>query len=361
VTVLTVGLIIGKGLAIVILANLAGFSRGVAIRAGILLGQGSEFGFALLAVAITSGLLDLGISQPIIAAIILSMAISPLLIKHNKTIACYFDPAYRASLSQGENIIGAASSSLDGHVIICGFGRTAQNLAQFLSRVNIPFIAIEVEAEIVTEAREAGEPVFLGDSSNTEILRLAGIARARVLVISFTEIKTSEHIAKAARLLNSDIPMIVRTRDDRHLEQLLECGADEVIPDTVESSMMLAKHTLTALGEDQQSINEMLDEARAGHYARVRAFFHSADDIDLDTPDHHRMRSVEILSTYHAAGRSIDSLKCLQRIQIVALRRNGVSSSSPLGDVELLAGDVLVIEGLQDDIQAAEIEIMAGL
>jgi CPA2 family monovalent cation:H+ antiporter-2 len=153
----------------------------------------------------------------------------------------------------------------------------------------------------------------------------------------------------------------VRTRDDRHLEQLLECGADEVIPDTVESSMMLAKHTLTALGEDQHSVNEMLDEARAGHYARVRAFFHSADDIDLDTPDHHRMRSVEILSTYHAAGRSIDSLKCLQRIQIVALRRNGVSSSSPLEDVELLAGDVLVIEGLQDDIQAAEIEIMAGL
>ena len=361
VMVLTAGLIIGKGLAIAILANLAGFSRGIAIRAGILLGQGSEFGFALLAVAITSGLLDLGISQPIIAAIILSMAISPMLIKYNETIACYFDPAYRASLSQGENIIGAASSNLDGHVILCGFGRTAQNLAQFLSRVNIPFIAIEVEAEIVTEAREAGEPVFLGDSSNPEILRLAGIARARVLVISFTEIKTSEHIAKAARSLNNDIPMIVRTRDDRHLEQLLECGADEVIPDTVESSMMLAKHTLTALGEDQQSINEMLDEARAGHYARVRAFFHSADDIDLDTPDHHRMRSVEILSTYHAAGRSIDSLKCLQRIQIVALRRNGVSSSSPLGDVELLAGDVLVIEGLQDDIQAAEIEIMAGL
>ncbi len=361
VMVLTVGLIIGKGLAIVILANLAGFSRGVAIRAGILLGQGSEFGFALLAVAITSGLLDLGISQPIIAAIILSMAISPLLIKYNKPIACYFDPAYRASLSQGEYIIGAASSRLDGHVIICGFGRTAQNLAQFLSRVNIPFIAIEVEAEIVTEAREAGEPVFLGDSSNTEILRLAGIARARVLVISFTEIKTSEHIAKTVRSLNKDIPMIVRTRDDRHLEQLLECGANEVIPDTVESSMMLAKHTLTALGEDQHSINEMLDEARAGHYARVRAFFHSTDDIDLDTPDHHRMRSVEILSTYHAAGRNIDSLRCLQRIQIVALRRNGVSSSSPLGDVELLTGDVLVIEGLQDDIQAAEIEIMAGL
>ena len=361
VAVLTLGLIIGKGIAIIAITNYAGFGRGISIKAGILLGQGSEFGFALLAVAITTGLLSLGLSQPIIAAIILSMAISPLLIKYNEIIACHFDPVYRAGRSHYENKIAEASLGLDGHVILCGFGRTAQNLAQFLSRVNIPFIAIEIEADIVTEAREAGEPVFLGDSSNPDILRSAGIARARVLVISFTEIKPSEHIAKAARELNHDIPMIIRTRDDRHLERLLECGADEVIPDTVESSMMLAKHTLTALGEGQESIDEMLDEARAGHYARVRAFFHSIKDVDLDTPDHHHLHSIEILASYHAVGRSIDSLKRLDQVQIIALRRNGVNSSDPLTEVELLASDVLVIEGHPDDIQAAEIEIMAGL
>jgi CPA2 family monovalent cation:H+ antiporter-2 len=361
VAVLTLGLIAGKGIAIMLITRYAGFSRGISIKAGILLGQGSEFGFALLAVAITSGLLALGLSQPIIASIILSMALSPLLIKYNESIACHFDPVYRDSLSQAESSIAEASRNLDGHVILCGFGRTAQNLAQFLSRVNIPFIAIEIEADIVTDAREAGEPVFLGDSSNPEILRLAGISKARVLVISFTEIKTSEHIAKAARTLNRDIPMIIRTRDDRHLERLLECGADEVIPDTVESSMMLARHTLTALGETPQSVDEMLDEARAGHYARVRAFFHSVDDVDLDTPDHHHLHSVEILSSYHAVGQSIHSLKCLERIRIIALRRNGISSDDPVAEAELLAGDVLVIEGHPDDIQAAEIEIMAGL
>ena len=361
VAVLTLGLIIGKGLAIIVIASYAGNARGIAIKTGILLGQGSEFGFALLAVAITTGLLDLGLSQPIIAAIILSMAISPLLIKYNEPIACYFDPSYRDSRNKDEASIAEASRELEGHVILCGFGRTAQNLAQFLKRVNIPFIAVELEADIVTDAREAGERVFLGDSSNPGILRNAGIERARVLVISFTEIKASEHIARAARSLAPDIPMIIRTRDDRHLERLLECGADEVIPDTVESSMMLARHTLTALGENPQSIDEMLDEARAGHYARVRAFFHSKDDVDLDTPDNHHMHSVEILSSYHAAGRSIDSLKCLDRVRIIALRRNGISSNEPLVEVELLAGDVLVIEGHPDDIQAAEIEIMAGL
>ena len=155
--------------------------------------------------------------------------------------------------------------------------------------------------------------------------------------------------------------MLIRTRDDRHLEQLLECGADEVIPDTVESGMMLARHTLTVLGEDRQSIDDMLEEARAGHYARVRAFFHGTDDVDIDTTDLHHKRSIEVLPTCYAVGRRIDSLKSIDRIGVIALRRNGVSSADPLPEVELLAGDVLVVEGHPDDLQAAEIEITAGL
>jgi CPA2 family monovalent cation:H+ antiporter-2 len=180
-------------------------------------------------------------------------------------------------------------------------------------------------------------------------------------VISFHEAKASEHIALMARQLREDIPMIIRTRDDRNLERLLECGADQVIPDTVESSIMLAKHTLTILGESQDSIDEMLEEAREGHYARIRAFFHSAADVDLDTEDNHHLHSIDILGNYHAIGRPIETLNCLQKIKVIALRRNGIRSDGPLPGVELRSGDVLVIEGTPDDIQAAEIEIMSGL
>ena len=361
VAVLTMGLIIGKGGAIMIISKLAGFEKAIAIRAGILLGQGSEFGFALLALALTTGLLDLSLSQPIIAAIILSMAISPLLIRHGEAIARRYVPGYLTSLHKSKNTLEKSCEDLEGHVLICGFGRTAQNLAQFLNRVNIRFVALEIESDLVTEAREAGESVFLGDANNPDILLLAGMRRARVLVISFTDVKTAEHIAQTARELCNDIPMIIRTRDDRHLERLLECGANEVIPDTVESSMMLAKHTLTALGENQTSIDEMIDEAREGHYARVRAFFHSIDDVDLDTPDHHHLHSIEMLASYHAVGQSIASLRNLERVKVIALRRNGVTSEYPLRNVGLKAEDVLVIEGHPDDIQAIEIEIMSGL
>jgi CPA2 family monovalent cation:H+ antiporter-2 len=221
VAVMTLGLIAGKGLAVTLITAVAGYGRGIAIRAGILLGQGSEFGFALLAVAITSGLLSLDLSQPIIAAIILSMAISPMLIRHNEAIALRFAPEYAGSLDRVELDIASSYSDMQNHVLICGFGRTGQNLAQFLKREGIPFVALEIDTEIVREAREAGEPVFLGDSSNPEILRLAGIEAARVLVVSFTGYKAAEHIAKAVRELRPEVPLIIRTRDDLHLESLL--------------------------------------------------------------------------------------------------------------------------------------------
>ena len=361
IAVLTFGLIVGKGIAVMIIARLAGFERSVAIRSGILLGQGSEFGFAVLAVAITTGLLSLDVSQPMIGAIILSMAISPLLIRHNEAIASRFTPDYESEQGKSEASIEAACDGLCDHVLICGFGRTGQNLAQFLKRVNLSFVALEVDSDIVREAREAGEPVFYGDSSNPEILRLAGIEQARVLVVSFSDAHAAEHITHNVKQRFPDTMTIVRTQDDRHLEQLLDCGADEVIPDTVESSIMLARHTLQALGEREDTISDMLDEAREGHYARIRAYFHSFDDVDLGTPDNHHLHSIELFSNYKAVGKPIGDLNILQRVGLIGLRRNGVTSDSPLPEVVLATGDVLIIRGTPDDIQAAEIEVMSGL
>ncbi len=361
VMILTMGLVLGKGIAIMILTCWAGFEKGVAIRAGLVLGQGSEFGFALLALALSTGLLEIGLSQPIIAAIIISMALSPMLIRQNEAIANRFAPGYVSNHRWAEQDIVQACESTKDHVILCGFGRTGQNLALFLKRLNIPFIALELNTKLITEAWEAGDPVYYGDSSRSETLAHAGIHNAKALVISFPEVKTSEHIIREVKRLRPDLPLIVRTRDDRHLEQLLESGADEVIPDTLESSMMLAQHTLSKLGLTQTAIDEMLVDAREGQYARVRAFFHSTkDEVNVDNPDRHHLRSIEVLQDSYANGKPIESFKCLPKINIVALRRNGIRSEGPLLDTLLKSGDILVVEGRPDDIQCAEIEVMCG-
>ena len=360
VTVMTVGLIAGKGIAVVLISRWAGYSRGIAIRAGILLGQGSEFGFALLAVAIISGLISLELSQPIIASIILSMAISPMLIRYNEAIARRLAPEYAASLDGQDMSIGEACKNLSNHVVLCGFGRTGQTLAHFLKRRDIPFVAVETSSKIVTDAREAGMSVYLGDAAKGDTLRLTGVSSALALVVTFAETKPAQRIARLASEISPNVPTIIRARDDLHLEQLLESGADEVIPDTVESSMMLARHTLTAVGENRESITDLFEEARQDNYATIRAYFHKSESGGAELAGKHYLRSIEILDSYYAGGRSIGSLGRLQKVRVVGLRRDESTIENPAADTELRAKDVLIIEGRPDDLQAAEIEIMAG-
>jgi len=353
---LTLGLLIGKSLAVAIISRLAGYENGVSVRSGLALGQGSEFGFAILGVGISSGLLSLEVSQPIIAAIVFSMAISPIIIRHNGQIAKAIIRDYEAQRKQVESHIEEAGEKASNHVIICGFGRTGQNLAQFLKQSNIPFIALELDPELINENWDAGEPVYYGDSSHPEVLQHAGIDHARAIIVTFHDFNTSEHITRTTKKLRQDIPIIVRTPDDLHLEELLESGATEVVPDTVEASMMLAWHTLTYLGMERHNVDDMLDQARSQHYQRIRAFFHSQEDYEH--PEHfHHLHSIEITAGSSAIGRTINSFEFSAHSRVVALVRNSIRAELPEPDTVLMAEDVLIIEGSSNETRAAELEI----
>ena len=211
VIALTLGLLIGKSLAVGIITRLAGYENGVSIRSGLALGQGSEFGFAILGVGISTGLLSLEVSQPIVAAIVFSMALSPMIIRYNGRIAKILSKDYLAHRKAVESHIEEAGEKAKNHVIICGFGRTGQNLAQFLKQSNIAFIALELDPELINENWDAGEPVYYGDSSHPEVLKHAGIDHARAIIVTFHDYKTSEHITQIAKKIRDDIPIIVRT------------------------------------------------------------------------------------------------------------------------------------------------------
>ena len=359
VLVLTAGLMFGKGIAVMLITRLAGHQSGVSIRAGLSLGQGSEFGFALLGVALASGLLSPELSQPIVAAIVLSMALSPLIIRHNGRIARRLSPDYVAMKTQYEAHIEKAAGEISDHIIICGFGRTGQNLSQFLKQVNMPFLALEVDPDLINESWDAGEPVYFGDSSHPEILLHAGIHRARAIIITFHDYNTSRYITKTVRKLRPEIPLIVRTRDDLHLEELLEKGASEVIPDTVESSIMLAWHALTLIGLDKSIIDDMVDQARSDHYSRIRAFFHSKEDYHHHSHSHH-LHSIEIQPGSPSVGRTIDSFDFYRHTKVVSLVRHGVRGDAPPAQTRLQAKDILILKGSTNETRAAELEIIRG-
>ena len=360
VVVLTLGLIFGKGIAVVLITRLAGYPLPVSVRSGIALGQGSEFGFAILGVALGTGLLSLDISQPIIAAIVFSMALSPLIIRHNEAITRQLCSGIDERPTQVvEQDVHRAGEEADNHVIICGFGRTGQNLARFLDNAGIPFLALEMDPDLINENWDAGKPVYYGDSSHPEVLQHAGIDHARAVVITFHDLHSSEHITRVCRRLREDIPVIVRTPDDYHLEALLDMGASEVVPDTLESSLMLAWHTLTHLGMDKGEVDDMIERARGEHYSRVRACFHSREEYEaFDNP--HHLHSIEVLDGSPAIGHSINSFLFHARVRVHGLVRHGIRSDEPDPGVLLQAGDVLIIEGTVAETEAAELEIYSG-
>ncbi len=359
VFLLTLVLMFGKGLGIMLIAKLSGNETGVSIRSGLSLGQGSEFGFALLGVGLSSGLLSLEVSQPIIAAIVFSMTLSPMIIRYNGRIAKRLSPNYLDQQKQNEIHIEQAADHISDHIIICGFGRTGQNLSLFLKQANIPFLALELEPELIQENWDAGEPVYYGDSSHPEVLKHAGIDHARAVVITFHDFNISHHITRTIKQLQHNIPVIVRTRDDLHLEELLEMGATEVIPDTVESSMMLAWHAMTHIGVDKAIVDDLIDQARCDHYSRIRAFFHSQEDYEH--PEHfHHLHSIEVLSGSPAIGKSIGSFQFNEHVSVVALIRQHVRGDYPEPHTLLLADDVIVVEGPTNETRAAELEIYSG-
>jgi CPA2 family monovalent cation:H+ antiporter-2 len=359
VTLLVAGVVIGKGLLITAVLRLGGNESGVALRTGLVLAQGGEFGFALLALAMGYGLLTAEDNQPVIAAVVLSMVIAPILVRRNGDIAKRVCHSYLQSREAQAHQLTEEASHLKDHVILCGFGRIGQNLALFLKKEDIPYVALDVDSVLIREAWEAGEPVFFGNATHPEILETAGIDRAVALVIAFDEFDTAARIIHAARGLRDDIPIVVRARDDAHLEALEEAGATDVVPESVESSLMLATRLLHSLAVDIDEIAHVVEQARTDHYRRLRGYFHGEAIEDLDELNRYRLHTVVLPPQAYAVGQPIAALALgTLGVQVVTVRRAGICGDEPDPKMVLRGGDALILQGTQDALDAAEARLL---
>ncbi len=362
VGLLTSGLIVGKGGVIVLLALLAKYEFPVAFRTGLVLGQAGEFGLAVLIVAISNNLLSLQETQPIIAASLLSMLISPILIRYNSHFTDkLFHRVYKSGLNAPPKELVTACETISKHVIICGFGRIGQNLANILREMNINYVALDLDHTLIREAWEAGENVFFGDSTHREILHKAELERASALIITFDDALISEKIIQAARSINSDIPIIVRSKDDQYMDRMHDMGASNVVPESFEASMMLAIHLLQHLGISADKSMEFVEQARKDEYRRLRGFFRGEESFGIDDPDALRLHTVVLLPDSFAVEQSIEqvNLEGLNTLLIAIRRgRNRIESFDP--SFRFKIGDAVVLEGNQSAITNAEKHLLAG-
>jgi K+:H+ antiporter len=359
---LTAGLIIGKGGVIAILTRLVGYELPVAFRTGLLLGQAGEFGFAVLLVAISNGLLTLQETQPIIAAALLSMLITPVLIRYNRQIAeRLFSGTYKAGLNAPIKELDSACETLSGHVIVCGFGRIGQNLANILREMNIPYVALDLDPTLIREAWEAGENVFYGDSTRAEILKKAELVRASALIITFDDALIAEHIIRSARLINTDIPIVVRSKDDQYMDNLHNVGASNVVPESFEASMMLAIHVLQHMGISTDKSLAFVAQARKDNYRQLRGYFRGEESLGMDDPNALRLHTVILLPDSYAAGKLIEDINLEKtNTTLLAIRRGRDRLDSFDSTFQLEIGDAVVIEGIQSAVLNAENYLLRG-
>lgn len=352
-----------KALLIAQLTRLFRHESGVAIRTGVMLAQAGEFGFVIMALGADHGLLGGQSLQIVLAASLISMVIAPFLIQHNGKIAAQFSRSYERNRERWVQGIEHLGRQLNDHVIICGYGRSGQYLSRFLIQEDIPFIALDIDPTRVREAATAGENVVYGDAARRVVLQAAGAARAKALVVSYNDVRSSMKILHVMQEHYPHVPVVIRTVDDSNMEKFLEAGAAEVVPEVLEGSLMLASHALVLLGVPYSRVVKRIRQFREERYQLFRGFFHGLSDYDLEARDEEQLRlhSVVIQPSAFACGKRLIDLWLEEyQVQVKSIRRRNLKGLEPTPDAILVEGDVVVLQGTPDNLTSAEKFLLTG-
>jgi len=257
-TLLTFMLLV-KTLITFILCRLSWLKTSTSMRVGLLLSGGGEFVFVIFSPTIARNILPPGYEDILFSVVILSMALTPLLGLLGKWLSDRFS-------------IREAHADLDGdageirefqkHVILAGFGRVGQMLAELLTSRMIPFIALDTDMRRVSEGRDKGYPVFYGDAKQLKIMQAIGAERAKVVVITLNQVTSSVRVVSMLRRHYPDLPICVRVKDHRHHEKLIKSGARLVVPETVEPTVQLATSLLNVMGMPSEEIKQLIETFR---------------------------------------------------------------------------------------------------
>jgi len=344
---------------VTVLARVWGAAPGTAIRTGLYLAQAGEFGFVLLALATERKLLPASLQSPVLASMVLSMLLTPIIFMYSNRIVMRLSSSDWLLQSVAMTTIAKRAINIEAHVIICGFGRSGQNLARLLELEKIPYFALDLDPDRVRQATAAGQTVAFGDAARLQSLAAAGMARASALVISYQDTQSALRILNIVRTHAPKLPVIVRTIDDSDIERLRSAGATEVVPEAIEGSLMLASHALALVGVPMRRVLRRVQDQRDARYGLLRGYFHGADDDTADELQHARLLSVTLPQEGASLGQTLGEQALPQAgVSVVAVRRASSAVLQPEDGLRLTAGDTLVLSGLPEPLALAEEKLL---
>ncbi len=364
-TMLILTITIIKAIIIYGSARLLRIENKDSLKTALVLAQGGEFGFALLSMAFGENIIPVTHGQIILAALVFSMALSPFLIRYNEQIACFFLKKKKEPLSSPPKTLSQEAlqrvSGVHGHIIICGYGRVGQNMARFLERENFDIIAVDMDPKRVIDSELAGNTVIFGDSGNLALLKSIGLDKARALVFSFLDSHTVLNVLPQIRRELPHLPVLVRTRDDSQLELYQKAGATEIVPETLEASLMLSFQTMILLHVPPRKAMRHLMHARKNRYQLLHEYFPGEElDESVDMgPEKKQLAVVTLDKNAFAIGAMVKDLK-LENVALSAVRRGGIRGDEPSPDTELREQDVLILYGTPQQLARAEKKLLQG-
>lgn len=366
VVLLLLGFLVLKGLMATGAALAMRFPARVAWLSGVGLAQFGEFGFVLAQLGVSSKVVTSAAIQPLLAAGIVSMFLTPLLVRAAPHIT-----AGEKLLAPLERLIGARSidevdrsqSELSNHVIIVGYGVAGRFVAAALERCHVPYIGLELNAETVRAARERSEPIFYADATSEEALGHAQLSSARALVLLINDAEAAKRVIATATRAAPDVPILIRARYLTEREALLSIGARDVVAEEVEGTVEVLARLLRWLESPRNLIEESIREVRTETQTSERKLTLPRTALsDFRGLAELKIESVLIRTNSIGNGASPVSLRLRSRTGalVVAVRRDDQLLSQPDPHVAFLPEDVVYLVGTSSAIRQAT-EALTGV
>ncbi len=355
----SVSILIIKIIIISMIVLAFGYPLRIALLTGFALSQIGEFSFILAQIGMSYALLSQVEYQLFLSVTIIAMGITPYLIKYSPTfvdmlLKIPFPENFRKGfLYNADEEIHA----IKDHIIIVGYGINGRNVSVAAKAIKIPYIIIEMNPETVKRERKVGENIIYGDASQEDLLRQVNITSARVLVIAIADRSAIKRIIVLARQINPHIHIIVRARFVGDMKELLELGANEVIPEEYETSIEIFARVLQYYRVPRNDIEAMIESIRAKGYAMLRKLHVDVyKDLPIAEID---MQAVRVCPGSPVVGKTIGQMQFrkVHKFSVVAIKRNDAVIANPGADDGIQSDDILYVVGSREAIIKAVKEL----
>ncbi len=338
--------IVGKAAVLVVVGRVLGRPTWLGLRTGLLLAQVGEFSFVIMQIADRS-LLPERWREVFLAVAVLSIAATPLLYGLSKYL--------RRGAAPGEGTHAAPARAQ--HAIVVGFGPTGRAVADALDQLELPFVAIEMNAATVKTEKERGIDIFVGDSTRDPVLVAAGIMRARVLVLAINDPAATRNTAALARRLAPGLHIVARAAFLGEVAGLERAGVNEVVPQELETAVEITARTLRAFLVPDDEIEHRVRAVRQtvpGNTKVAPAAAMAPLDVGCILPNM-RIEIAQVQAASAADGHSLAALQFRRRtgVTIIAFKRGDEVATSIDPERPLAAGDVLVMIGAVTQLREA--------